>query len=197
MKRLLLISLLATTGLANAGLAPAFAATVTVDNVGPILNQSDSLPAESTPGRGVTFAQFFEFSLPTTELVTVSMSDSGIGNLAVVDGFLSINNHTSTGPAPLFIPAGSLIESSPINNVVGGQEATVAPDILRAGNYFAEINGTSGSSRIRLAIDGTATAIQATIPEPSTWAMLLTGFGLISLAAFYRRRSAAGQRSIF
>jgi PEP-CTERM motif len=35
------------------------------------------------------------------------------------------------------------------------------------------------------------------IPEPSTWAMFLAGFGLMGLTAFYRRRSAAGLRSIF
>jgi PEP-CTERM motif len=178
--------LLAATILAAVGVSPVRAATVTVDNVGAILNQSDALPAESTPGQGVTFAQFFEFSLPTRETVTVSMSDSGTGNLAIVDGVLSLNTHTSTGPAPLFIPAGALIESSLISNVVGGQEATVTPDVLSAGDYFAEINGTSGSSRIRLAIDGTATAVQA-IPEPSTWAMVLVGFGLISMFGLRRK----------
>jgi hypothetical protein len=181
--------LLAATILAAVGVSPVRAATVTVDNVGAILNQSDALPAESTPGQGVTFAQFFEFSLPTRETVTVSMSDSGTGNLAIVGGVLSLNTHTSTGPAPLFIPAGALIESSAINNVIGGQEATVTPDVLSAGEYFAEINGTSGSSRIRLAIDGTATAVQA-IPEPSTWAMMLLGFGLVSMFGLRRRHQA-------
>jgi hypothetical protein len=117
------------------------------------------------------------------------MSDSGTGNLAIVGGVLSLNTHTSTGPAPLFIPAGALIESSAINNVIGGQEATVTPDVLSAGEYFAEINGTSGSSRIRLAIDGTATAVQA-IPEPSTWAMMLLGFGLVSMFGLRRRHQA-------
>jgi hypothetical protein len=173
--------LLASTLLAA---IPAQAATVTVDNVGSILNQSEALPAESTPGQGIAFAQFFEFSLPTRETITVSMSDSGVGALAVIGGLLSLNTHVSTGPGPLFIPAGALIESSPIVNVVGGQEATVTPDVLAAGDYFAEVNGISGASRIKLAIDGTVTGI--TVPEPSTWVML--GLGLALLAGVGWRR---------
>jgi hypothetical protein len=164
------------------------AATVSVNNVGSILNQSEALPPQSTPGLGTPFAQFFEFSLPTTETVTVSMSDSGVGRLAVVDGTLSLNNLVSTGSAPLFIPSGTLIESSPIVNVVGGQEATVTPDALAAGSYFAEVTGTSGSSPIRLAIDGTVTATQA-VPEPSTWAMMLIGAAFMAWGGWTRRKA--------
>ena len=34
------------------------------------------------------------------------------------------------------------------------------------------------------------------VPEPSTWAMLLVGFGLMGYGAFYRRRSMTGAASI-
>jgi hypothetical protein len=174
MKNLLLST---TLFIAGAGLvpAPAIAATISVQNIGSIFNQSEDINAASTPGSGITFAQFFEFTLPTRETITVSMSDSGVGSLAIVDGVLSLNTHTSTGPSPLFIPSGTLLESAPLLNVVGGQEATVTPDVLSAGSYFAEVNGISGSSRIKLAIDGTVTGISA-IPEPSTWAMFVLGF---------------------
>jgi hypothetical protein len=156
--------------------APSAAATVVVENVGSILNESKALPAEATPGSGVSFAQFFEFSLPTTESVTASVSDSGTGNLRIIGGVLNLNDHTSTGVGPLFIPAGSLIDSSPFTNTLGGQEATVGPNILTAGSYFVDVTGTSGSSPINLAIDGTVTGVVAT-PEISTWAMLLIGAG--------------------
>jgi hypothetical protein len=174
-----------------AAASPAAAAAITVANVGPILNESIPLPAESTPGSSIAFAEFFEFSLPVQEEVTVSMTDSAIGNEKIVGGVLSINNWTSTGPAPLFIPAGSLIESSPVANFIGGQGATVVPDLLAAGNYFAEISGTSGSRPMAIAIDGTATAttvVGATIPEPSTWAMLLIGGAFMAWGAARRRR---------
>jgi hypothetical protein len=180
LKRLLL-------GAAMAAVAamPAHAAVVTVENIGSILNESLPLPAEQTPGLGAAFAQFFEFNIPVAETVTLSMSDSATGIERVTGGSLSLNVWSSTGVTPPFIPMGAQLESSPIVDVVGGQEATVLPERVAAGNYFAEIAGTSGASPIHIAIDGTATA---TVPEPATWAMVLAGFTLIGLVG--RRRSA-------
>jgi len=178
--------LLISTALLGALCAPASAALISVENIGSILNESLALPAEDTPGSGIGFAEFFEFTLPTTEIVTVSMSDSGIGFQRITGGVLSLNTQTSTGPGPLFIPAGSLIESSALNNVLGGQEATVSPDILSAGSYFAELSGVSGSSPIHLAVDGTVTAVST--PEASTWVMLALGFGAMAWGAATRRR---------
>jgi PEP-CTERM motif len=181
MKRLLIATaLLAATSL------PASAALISVENIGSILNESLALPAEDTPGSGIAFAEFFTFTLPVAETVTVSMSDSGIGNLRITGGVLSLNDHTTTGLGPLFIPAGLLIESSPLNNVLGGQEATVAPDILSAGSYFAELSGVSGSSPIHLAVDGTVTAVST--PEPATWAMLLIGAAFMAWGAWSRKK---------
>jgi hypothetical protein len=173
--------------LAAVGASPAKAVTeVNVQNVGSIFNESIALPAEDAPGSGIGFAQFFEFSLPTTEIVTASVSDSGIGNERVIGGVLSLNTFTSSGPGPLFQPLGAFIESSPFINSLGGQSATVNPDTLAAGSYFVEVSGTSGSSPIHLAIDGTVTATQS-IPEPSTWAMLMLGFGGLALFGARKR----------
>jgi hypothetical protein len=177
---LLAAALLAATAV------PAAAIQVSVENIGSVFNESLALPAEDTPGSSIGFAEFFEFTLPTRETVTLSLSDSGIGNLGIVGGVLALNEHTSTGPGPLFIPAGALLESSPINNVVGGQEATVVPDILNAGAYFAEVSGVSGSSPIHLAVDGTVTAIST--PEPSTWAMILIGAAFMAWGSMTRRK---------
>ena len=179
--------LLISTALLGALCAPASAALISVENIGSILNESLALPAEDTPGSGIGFAEFFEFTLPTTEIVTVSMSDSGIGFQRITGGVLSLNTQTSTGPGPLFIPAGSLIDSSPLSNFAGGQEAIVGPNTLTAGNYFAEVTGTSGASPIHLAIDGTVTASSA-VPEPSTWVMLIIGAGAMAWGAATRRK---------
>jgi hypothetical protein len=166
---------------------PAGAVTqISVQNIGSILNESLALPAEDTPGSGIGFAEYFEFSIPTRETVTVSMSDSAIGTERVIGGLLSLNDHTSTGVAPLFIPAGALIDSSPFTNTLGGQTATTGPDTLVAGNYFTEISGTSGLSPIHIAIDGTATA--SIVPEPSTWAMLAIGFIALGAVTFRRQK---------
>ena len=111
--------------------APARAATeVTVENIGAVFNESLALPAEDTPGSGIGFEQFFEFTLPVTETVTLSVSDSAIGAQRIVGGLLSLNNWTSNAGVSPFQPLGSLIESSALANVIGGQEGTVAPDAL-------------------------------------------------------------------
>ena len=57
--------------------------------------------------------------------------------------------------------------------------------MLGAGSYFAEVSGISGGSPIHIAIDGTITAV--TTPEPSTWAMLAIGFGVMGLMGLRTR----------
>ena len=166
---------------------PAHAATeVTVENIGAILNESLALPAEDTPGSGIGFEQFFEFTLPVKEEVTVSVSDSAIGAQRITSGLLSLNTWTSTAPVSPFQPIGALIESAGILNVIGGQEATVSPDALSAGSYFALVEGVSGTSPIHIAIDGTITAVAT--PETSTWAMMALGFGIMALFGYRSRR---------
>ena len=88
---------------------------------------------------------------------------------------------------------GSLIESSSILNVLGGQEATVSPDALGAGAYFVEVAGVSGSLPIHIAIDGTITAVSGVgatpTPEPSTWAMMLLGVGFLTMFGLRKKHS--------
>ena len=74
----------------------------------------------------------------------------------------------------------------------GGQTAVVGSftpfgDFEQAGTYFVEVAGTSGLGSLKLAIDGNVTTLAA-VPEPSTWAMMLTGFGGLAFAAFRRTR---------
>lgn len=167
---------------------PAHAAIqVTVENIGSVFNESLPLPAESTPGSSIGFEQFFEFTLPTREAVTLSVSDSGFGSLKIVGGDLSLNTWTSTGGVSPFIPIGSLIDSAGFINVPGGQSAELGPDILAAGAYFAEVAGVSGASPIHLAIDGTVTALST--PEPATWAMMGIGFALMGFFGVRRART--------
>src|ERR1700674_2620315 len=109
--------------------SPASAATVVVvDNLGSILNASVSFPGTKTPGSGKAFADYFEFTLPTGEYVSASVSLSGptIDQIPKNKGHLILANWTSTGPTPPHIPAGAIIEQatiSPPSN--GGQSATV------------------------------------------------------------------------
>jgi hypothetical protein len=183
-KRLLLLGagLIALT-------SPAFAAiSISVEDIGSVFNESLALPAEDTPGSGIGFAEYFEFSLPSQETVTISAGDSAVGNERITGGVLALNNWETTGPAPLFIPTGSLIESSPLTNQIGGQSASVTPDVLSAGNYFAELSGISGSSPIHITVDGTITG--TTVPEPKTWALMGVGFAFLSFIGIRRSKSA-------
>jgi hypothetical protein len=176
---------LAAAFLAASAVPSAAATEITVEDIGSILNESLALPAQDTPGSGIAFEQFFEFSLPTRETVTVSMSDSATGLGRIVGGELSLNNWTSTAPTSPFQPIGSLIELSPVNNVVGGQEATVTPDVLAGGAYFVELAGVSGAAPIHIAVDGTITG--TTVPEARTWVMATIGFGLLGAIGFKRK----------
>jgi hypothetical protein len=186
-----MLKTLTAAALALALSAPAHAATqITVENIGAVLNESLALPAEDTPGSGIGFAQFFEFTLPVRELVTLSVSDSATGSQRITGGELSLNTWTSTAPVSPFQPLGALIEGSALVNVIGGQEGTVSPDALAAGSYFAEVSGISGLAPIHIAIDGTVTA--TTVPEPSTWAMALLGFGALMLFGLRQRTELRG-----
>lgn len=182
------MKLIAAAALLLATSVPAAAIQVTVEDVGSILNESLSLPAQDTPGSGIDFAEFFEFSLPTSELVTLSMTDSATGSEQIIGGVLSLNTWTSTTGVSPFIPLGSLIESASVASASGGQSASVAPDVLAAGSYFAEVSGTSGASPLHIAVDGTVTATTP-VPETSTWAMLGLGFAAMMLLGFKRARS--------
>ena len=77
MKLNVLVKALAVVGVAAVSSSAARATTITVQNLGSILNDSVSFPNTKTPGSGKTFEDFFEFTLPTAEYITASMSISG------------------------------------------------------------------------------------------------------------------------
>jgi len=69
--------------------------------------------------------------------------------------------------------------------------------LTASGGVFDEVNlfSADGFKEIKhLEISGLAAV---TTPEASTWAMLLTGFGLMGLGTWYRGHSKNGARSIF
>jgi hypothetical protein len=190
-----LVKSLAVFGVASLCSPAAHATTITVENLGSILNDSISFPSTKTPGAGKMFEDFFEFTLPTAEYITASMSISGPISDQIPDskgdkGELTLSTWTS-GVSPS-IPLGNVIEQATVSAPsLGGESAVVGSatpfgDYEQAGAYFVEVSGTSGSGALRLAVDGNVTTLA--VPEPSTWAMMLAGFGGLAFAAFRRAR---------
>jgi hypothetical protein len=177
----------------------------TVVNLGSILNDSVSFPSSKTPGLGQTFDDFFEFTLPTAEYITASMSISGpiSDQIPAGKGTLTLSTWTSTTGGSPFIPLGTAIEEAAVSAPSsGGQTAVVGSftpfgDYELAGAYFVEVAGTSGAGSLRLAVDGNVTTLAA-VPEPSTWAMFGIGFaGLAAVGLRRRRGDREGARYAF
>jgi hypothetical protein len=165
-----------------------------VKDLGSILNDSVSFPSTKTPGAGKTFKDFFEFTLPTAEYITASMSISGpmSDQIPAGKGELILSTWTSTTAVSPFIPLGSVLEQATVSDPSsGGQSAVVGSgtpfgDYEQAGNYFVEVSGTSGLGTLRLAVDGNVTTLA--VPEPSSWAMLGIGFAGLAAVGLTRRR---------
>jgi hypothetical protein len=182
--------------------SPAYAAAITVIDLGQVLNDSISLPNASgtkTTGSGLGFSDYYEFTLPEAEFVSASMSISGpvADQIPEGTGKLIFSTWTSTGITAPFVPMGSTIEEATISAPAnGGQTAVVGTltpsgNFEAAGNYFVEITGVSGGGSLKLAIDGNVTAIGDPVPEPSTWAMMLIGLAGVGFAGFRTSRRAA------
>ncbi|HEY5203119.1 MAG TPA: PEP-CTERM sorting domain-containing protein [Roseiarcus sp.] len=192
-----LMKSLAIFGVAILCSPAAHATTITVENLGSILNDSVSFPSTKTPGSGQMFEDFFEFTLPTAEYITASMSISGpsMDQIPAGMGTLILSTWTSTSGASPFIPLGSVIEQAMVSAPsLGGQTAVVGSftpfgDFEDAGTYFVEVAGTSGLGSLKLAIDGNVTTLAA--PEPSTWAMLMIGFVGLGYAGYRTQRNSA------
>src|SRR3984957_16539926 len=162
-----LIKSLAVFGVAILCSPAAQATTITVENLGSILNDSVSFPNTKTPGSGKTFEDFFEFTLPTAEYITASMSISGpiSDQIPLGEGNLVLSSWTSTSSVSPFVPLGSMIEEAAVSAPsLGGQTAVVGTftpfgDYELAGTYFVEVSGMSGAGALNLAVDGNVTAL--------------------------------------
>jgi hypothetical protein len=127
----------------------------------------------------------------------------GMGDLGDVEGYSGLTGPASFGPGEttnsssssgtsfdlsgssfgtpyLFVPAGFVSGSS------------ISSTSTWLGSTFASLGLTPGTYIYQSQIDVVAIVRigSAEVPEPSTWAMMLVGFGAIGLAMRRRRRSA-------
>jgi hypothetical protein len=130
-----LVKSLAAFGVAILCSPAGHATTITVENLGSILNDSVSFPSTKTPGAGKTFDDFFEFTLPTAEYITASMSISGpiSDQIPAGKGELILSTWTS-GVAPS-IPLGSMIEQATVSAPSSGGQSAVVGSATPFGDY--------------------------------------------------------------
>jgi len=131
--------------------------------------------------------QIFTFSLtgPATETDSVTQSFS---SAASEIGGLELQLFSGI-PAP---GPNTLIDSNRSQLLEPGfQAAGVTGVDLAAGNFFLVVSGTvpPGSSKIQLAVGGSA--MTASVPEPSTWAMMVLGFFGVGFIAYRRKTTSA------
>jgi hypothetical protein len=110
-------------------------------------------------------------------VATLGLADSSVGAVPVSIG--AWNNYTmdfnfATGIQSAFVD-GALIGTGPL--------ATASTDVEQ---IFIGIDAASGSTAQGFADN---VSLTSSVPEPSTWAMLLTGFAALGFMGFRRTRS--------
>jgi len=189
-------------GLAAATALTAFAATpaaaVTFDTTGSTLACGSAVGCSTIAG-GITIGGMNLVYTPNSastgvpssiNLGTLTLSGSGSADLT---GALLTIMVTSTPPGTSgSLPAGSI--SGTVTGTTSLGSINFAPGGITLGDFFYTV--TNSPLSIVSIPSGGVTTIQgfvASVPEPSTWAMMLIGFGAIGFAARRRRSQVLAQ----
>lgn len=175
-------SLVALTALAGIAMAPAAHALTVFDEINPFLlafAHSDNFGATfiNEPG---DFTHVFSFFVADNSLANSSFTTSILGgnDIDFSSIFLDSSGFIQTG----FDPGAEQWELSPVSIGAGVHNITVKGSVVgtsQDGSYTGTLNVVN----------------QPAVPEPSTWAMMLVGFGAVGGAM--RRRKAAATRLNF
>lgn len=127
----------------------------------------------SLDGDGNGYTDVFTLSLNGTAILSGSWNFGGGGNNVLY-----------------FAPAGSSIATSSPGSWAGGTGLFEVPLALVAGNNTLTLSYSGGSQGLGDEGWGVSNlSVSGGVPEPATWAMLITGFGLVG--ASLRRRTAS------
>ena len=106
---------------------------------------------------------------------------------------LSGPKYCNTGVGALEAIAGPGDSGGP--NFINGQIASITEAGLTLGTANGDIdgklNGTFGEFNALLPVANQIAWIESVVPEPSSWALLITGFGVVGASARRARRRAA------
>lgn len=124
---------------------------------------------------------------------------NGIDNFTLAVGFSPANGGSAGGTSgtPAFVAGGWL---NALNGVAYSEQIVGSRGFLTYSGYFiANINGTfslsfsgTGGDNVNIGpLLDNVLVTQAAVPEPASWALLITGFGLVGAARRRQRLAAA------
>ncbi len=185
MKRMIRLMTLASIGAATlVALAPAAHAQTTG---GTIANFSNDL------GMGGSFTTGFSDSMltnPFTETLTFTTSTTGL--LSIFVGSTATSEENDTDFTSAFLSGTGIVGNVLVPQLLGDptEVRSLAGFAVGPGNYTLTLQGTPGTQNGSFG-GSVAFVAQSAVPEPSTWAMMLFGFGAMGVAMRRRKRSVA------
>lgn len=126
------------------------------------------------------FAQTFDLPPSIAARGDRAFVDIALPNVEVINGAFYTAVLTATSNRAALIVGPDFVPQT--GQFLGG-DAYAGGRLLATGNIFANCQGASNNCDANFRVTGV-------VPEPSTWAMLLAGFGAIGMV-LRRRRSAA------
>lgn len=144
-------------------------------------------------GVGGSFTTGFSESMlanPFTETLTFTTSTSGL--LSIFVGTTATTAINDTDFTNVFLSGTGLVGNVLIPQLTGDptEIRSLAGLGLGAGNFTLTVQGTPGTQNGSFG-GSVAFVAQSAVPEPSTWAMMLFGFGAMGVAVRRRKRGAS------
>lgn len=148
------------------------------DNVGGTFGNNN--PTQSSTATGIRFTDAFTFTTSIDRLATVDITSS----YPIVNGRADFSQNVN------FVSNGVRLNATVVPATSTGQneERFLANFRLPAGVQNITVRGASGVNGVYAGV----LSLAGGVPEPSSWAMMIIGFGLTG-AAMRRRRSTAAK----
>lgn len=127
---------------------------------------------------------------PFSETLTFTTSTDGL--LSIFVGSTATTASNDTDFTSVFLSGTGLVGNILVPQVLGDptEIRSLAGLAIGAGSYTLTVQGTPGTQNGSFG-GSVAFVAQSAVPEPSTWAMMLIGFGAVGYSSRRRRRAIA------